>query len=164
MNIPALSHSLSLPLLPSPALPVCTLLRPLPLLTSPALTHPLTSSYTLSRPLPLTHPPTSNLSRRSLNENWKRAEDELYDETYFNDPFWKKQWYLQSPRNKRTSDGLHLDLHVIPAWNLGYTGTHNLIGKGGTNEVEYTVEVSHCRVRYTQKRNKKEYGWTERHR
>ncbi|VDM13742.1 unnamed protein product, partial [Wuchereria bancrofti] len=38
---------------------------------------------------------------------------------FFNDPFWSQQWNLKS---SRTINGQPISMHVIKAWELGYTG------------------------------------------
>lgn len=52
----------------------------------------------------------------------KREENIAYRSANFDDPEWSNQWYLknQNQQFKRSAD--RLDLHVPPAWALGYTG------------------------------------------
>ncbi|CAG9530239.1 unnamed protein product [Cercopithifilaria johnstoni] len=38
---------------------------------------------------------------------------------FFNDPFWSQQWNL---KNSRTTNGQPISMHVMKAWELGYTG------------------------------------------
>lgn len=51
----------------------------------------------------------------------KRAENLIYRSAHFDDPEWKNQWYLKN-QNKGKRSIERLDLHVVPAWALGYTG------------------------------------------
>uniref|UniRef100_A0A0R3RJB0 P/Homo B domain-containing protein n=1 Tax=Elaeophora elaphi TaxID=1147741 RepID=A0A0R3RJB0_9BILA len=45
---------------------------------------------------------------------------------FFNDPFWPQQWNLVSneiiQKNSRTINGQPISMHVMKAWELGYTG------------------------------------------
>ncbi|ELT90904.1 hypothetical protein CAPTEDRAFT_121853 [Capitella teleta] len=50
----------------------------------------------------------------------KREEETAYNEVYYNDEEWLKQWYLNDARKEKS---LHkLDLRVIPVWNKNITG------------------------------------------
>lgn len=60
-----------------------------------------------------------NLDEKEL-EIEKRAEDKAYRSIKYDDPEWTNQWYL---RDKRNVEALpKLDLHVIPAWGMGFSG------------------------------------------
>ena len=55
----------------------------------------------------------------------KRAENSAYKSTRYDDPEWANQWYLRDKRNAENSQTTYntkLDLHVIPAWAMGYSG------------------------------------------
>lgn len=49
----------------------------------------------------------------------KRAEILAYRAANYDDPRWKDQWYL---RDKKNVEPVKLDLHVVPAWAMGFTG------------------------------------------
>jgi proprotein convertase subtilisin/kexin type 1 len=50
----------------------------------------------------------------------KRQENLAYRSVNYDDPEWQRQWYLINKRSQETEE--KLDLHVVPAWALGYTG------------------------------------------
>lgn len=50
----------------------------------------------------------------------KRAENTAYRSIRYDDPEWTKQWYLRDKRD--TGAAPKLDLHVIPAWSMGFSG------------------------------------------
>jgi len=52
----------------------------------------------------------------------KRAENMAYRSAHFDDPEWANQWYLKNENNPNKRSLERLDLHVVPAWALGYTG------------------------------------------
>lgn len=62
--------------------------------------------------------PADVLSQSESKE--KRQEDEAYRTVRYDDPQWRNQWYLKEKQTKKSWP--KLDLHVIPAWALGYTG------------------------------------------
>ena len=83
-------------------------------------------------------------SDESKHDNFdKRADNLAYRSVRYDDPEWKKQWYLVNedlfnsqnltfysffPLNllkidKRDLESTQkLDLHVVPAWSMGFTG------------------------------------------
>jgi hypothetical protein len=58
----------------------------------------------------------------------KRAENLVYRSANFDDPEWSRQWYLKNEKNSPNKRSLErLDLHVVPAWALGYTGKNVIV-------------------------------------
>lgn len=84
----------------------------------------------------MTHEGVTGVSKRGAHYHTKRlsdhdsvrwaAQEVAYSRSKrsvvaFNDPEWEKQWYLHDTRVSNTAQP-KMDLHVIPAWNKGYTG------------------------------------------
>lgn len=62
--------------------------------------------------------------KRDYNDDLikKRDENRMYRSAHFDDPEWVNQWYLKNKNNFNKRSVERLDLHVVPAWALGYTG------------------------------------------
>ncbi|KAK6105703.1 Subtilase family protein [Brugia pahangi] len=57
--------------------------------------------------------------KRDYITQTSRNDTNYNNKIFFNDPFWSQQWNLKS---SRTINGEPISMHVIKAWELGYTG------------------------------------------
>lgn len=58
----------------------------------------------------------------------RAAENLVYRSANFDDPEWANQWYLKNEQNNQNKRSLsRLDLHVVPAWAMGYTGKNIIV-------------------------------------